>query len=260
MLINNIDYEIPRFSSGEMKLRHKELQKLVKDNCVKILYNGQISFLELMLIIEYYKSQNTRVELTLSYLPYQRMDKNNEIEVTTIELVAHIINSLKLDKLFVCEPHCSLQNFNNVNKISLIDSLFEKIKNDINITKSDKICFPDMGAKNKYENLASNYIYFEKKRALSTGLIDSFQMIGNLNDTKRVVIIDDIISTGDTIQNIVDNISKDIDIYIVCGHFENNKYNLRLTQNPQIKAIYTSNSLNKKQFGNLKVFDIKDLI
>lgn len=260
MLINNIDYEIPRFSSGEMKLRRKELQKLVKDNCVKILYNGQISFLELMLLIEYYKSQNTRVELTLSYLPYQRMDKNNEIEVTTIELVAHIINSLKLDKLFVCEPHCSLQNFNNVNKISLIDSLFEKIKNDINVTKSDKICFPDMGAKNKYENLASNYIYFEKKRALSTGLIDSFQMIGNLNDTKRVVIIDDIISTGDTIQNIVDNISKDIEIYIVCGHFENNKYNLRLTQNPQIKAIYTSNSLNKKQFGNLKVFDIKDLI
>ena len=117
-----------------------------------------------------------------------------------------------------------------------------------------------MGAKNKYGNLASNYIYFEKKRALSTGLIDSFQMIGNLNDTKRVVIIDDIISTGDTIQNIVDNISKDIEIYIVCGHFENNKYNLRLTQNPQIKAIYTSNSLNKKQFGNLKVFDIKDLI
>ena len=64
----------------------------------------------------------------------------------------------------------------------------------------------------------------------------------------------------ETIQNIVDNISKDIEIYIVCGHFENNKYNLRLTQNPQIKAIYTSNSLNKKQFGNLKVFDIKDLI
>ena len=55
MLINNIEYEIPRFSSGEMKLRNKELQKLVKDNCVKILYNGQISFLELMLIIEYYR-------------------------------------------------------------------------------------------------------------------------------------------------------------------------------------------------------------
>lgn len=260
MLINDIDYEIPRFSSGEMKLRHEELQKLVKDNCVKILYNNQISFFELILLIEYYKSKNVRVELTLSYLPYQRMDKDNEIEVKTIKLVAKLINSLKLDKLFVCEPHCSLEYFNNANKISLIDSLFEKIKEDINLTKSDKICFPDMGAKKKYENLSNNYIYFEKKRALSTGLIDSFQMIGSLENTKRIIIIDDIISTGDTIQNIVNTIPKNIEIYIVCGHFENNKYNLRLTQNPQIKAIYTSNSLYKQQLGNLKVFDIKDLI
>lgn len=261
MLINDIDFIVPRFSSGEMKLKTDELKKLIKNNSVKIVYNGDISIFELFILIKYYKSIDTQVTLYLGYLPYQRMDKHNDIEVCTLELVAQIMNSLDIDQVFVCEPHCNLQPINNAKPICLVYKLLDIMKKDLNLDGTETLIFPDKGSADRYSKVKSkNTVYFEKKRSLDTGLIVSHQMIGNLGNSKRVIMVDDIISTGDTFVNIIDNIPKDKDIYVVCGHFEQNKYNLRLTSNPQIKAIYTSNSLTKEPYANLKIFDIKDLI
>lgn len=261
MFINDVDFIVPRFSSGEMKLKIDDLTRLIKNNSVKIVYNGEISIFELFIIIKYYKSIGTQVTLYLGYLPYQRMDKHNDIEVCTLELVAQIINSLDIDQVFVCEPHCNLQPINNAKPICLVYKLLDIMKKDLNLDGTETLIFPDKGSANRYSKVKSkNTVYFEKVRSLDTGLIISHQMRGELSNSNRVIIVDDIVSTGDTLINIINTIPNNKDIFVVCGHFEQNKYNQRLTSNPQIKAIYTSNSLTKEPYANLKIFDIKDLI
>lgn len=261
MFINDVDFIVPRFSSGEMKLKIDDLTRLIKNNSVKIVYNGEISIFELFIIIKYYKSIGTQVTLYLGYLPYQRMDKHNDIEVCTLELVAQIINSLGIDQVFVCEPHCNLQPINNAKPICLVYKLLDIMKKDLNLDGTETLIFPDKGSANRYSKVKSkNTVYFEKVRSLDTGLIISHQMHGELSNSNRVIIVDDIVSTGDTLINIINTIPNNKEIFVVCGHFEQNKYNQRLTSNPQIKAIYTSNSLTKEPYANLKIFDIKDLI
>ena len=76
------------------------------------------------------------------------------------------------------------------------------------------------------------------------------------------MIVDDIISTGDTIVNIVKYLSKKgiKDIYILSGHIENNKYNKRLEKAKNVKKIFSTNSLKKQENKKLKLFDIRNII
>ena len=260
MLINNINYNISRFSSGEMKLHIEDLLNLVQNNEVNILYNGEISMFELMIIIEFYQSNDVLINLTLCYLPYQRMDKNNGKEVCTIKLVANIINKLRLNKLFICEPHCNIDYFNNAKIIPLVEKIYNKAISIITPSINDKIVFTDAGSHQKYGHLSTNSIYFRKHRSLETGLIDKHEIVGDISNARKFVIIDDIISSGDTIISCIDMLPADSEIYIICGHFEDNKYNLRLLDLPQVKGIFSSNSLLKKELPKLKLYDISELI
>lgn len=260
MIINKIDYTFERFSSGELKLKTNNLKNLAVDNEVTILYNGEISIFELFIVVDFYKQNDCKVNLILSYLPYQRMDKNNGIEVCTIQNVAHLFNKLNLDSLSICEPHSSLQYFNNAKAIQLVSKIYNLSKSEIGLTGTDKLVFTDKGSYDKFSQLGENAIYFEKHRSINTGLIDTHRIIGNIDGANKFVIIDDIISTGDTIISCISYLPKDAEIYIICGHFEQNKYNLRLLDIPQVKKIYSSNSITKEALPKLKLFNIEDLI
>ena len=90
MIINNKKMNIKRYSSKEMKLQNDYLQSFIINNKVDIIYNNEISMFELLLILTYYKSLNVEVNLTLAYLPYQRMDHPNTNYTETIKCVASI--------------------------------------------------------------------------------------------------------------------------------------------------------------------------
>ena len=128
MIINNINIKVKRFSSKEMKLIINDYLKLVENNEVTILYKNEESIFELFLICKLYESFNVKVNLILTYLPYQRMDHNNGIEAPTLQYVASIFNSLNLNSLKICEPHCNLTYFNRTEKINIVEKIYNKIK------------------------------------------------------------------------------------------------------------------------------------
>ena len=260
MWINNKDFEIKRFSSGEMKLKEAELLSLSEDNLVEIVFNNEISLFELQILINFFNSKGIKVNLILGYLPYQRMDKKNGIEVTTIDLVAEIFNNLHLQNLYVCEPHCDLTIFKNARKINLVEKIFDRIKDIIHYNPEDYLVFTDKGSLEKYGKLSKNSIYFEKIRSKDTGLISSHKLIGNVKSLKKAIIVDDIISSGDTIISCLELLPQDIDIYIIAGHLEENIYNQRIFEDKRVKTVFSSNSLTKIERPKLKLFDIKDLI
>lgn len=261
MFINNQKLKVRRYSSGELKLIRSDLDKLVVDNKVEILYVGSYTLFELLLVIKYYKKKNVVIDLILDYLPYQRMDHEDRDELDTVNYVAELFNDLKLNSIRVCEPHCEVNSFNNVKVVSYVkclkDIMFEEIGFDVN---KDTIVLTDKGGVKRYGYISKNYVYFNKERNLETGLIVRHSIVGEV--TGKAVIVDDIISTGDTIVNIIDKLCElgVKEIYVLAGHIENNKYNKRILNYPNVLKVYSTNSLKRKGNRKLRLYDVKDII
>lgn len=264
MLINQRKLKVKRYSSGELKLIHSELNSFIIDNTVEILFlNKDYTFFELLIILDYYITNKVIVNLILSYLPYQRMDHKDRDEVATLTHIANILNHYPINKLTICEPHSSINEFRNAEKISLIEDIKNKLFSEASFNEKDfTIVLTDKGSYERYKDIFSNKVYFEKVRDKDTGLIIKHNIVGTIKNTNKILIVDDIISTGDTIVNIVEYLSKqDIkEIYILSGHFEKNKYNKRLFNYKNVIKIYSTNSLIKKQNKKLKLYDIKEFI
>mgnify|MGYP004649862001 CR=1 FL=1 len=259
MIINGKHIKIRRFSSGEMKLTYADLVEPYKSLGANILYEGEESVFELYLICSFLRENGIKTKLTLSYLPYQRMDHSNNIEAPTLDYVAKLFNSLKLDEIAICEPHCSLEKFVNAKAINIVKRIFDIFKREIEFDINDTVIFTDKGSKNRYSTLHKNNVYFQKVRDPKTGLIIRHEMVGKILSNK-VVIFDDIISSGDTIMSCLEMLPKELEIYIICAHFEKNKYNLRLFDDARVKKVYASNSLSKRGNKKLKLFSVEDLI
>lgn len=263
MYINDQKVSIRRYSSGELKFIKSDLDKCIMDNKVKIIYENELSFFELVLILKYYKNNNVMVDLILSYLPYQRMDHEGIDELDTVNYVFDILNDLNLNSIAVCEPHCDVSGLNNCRVISLVKNIKEKVFKEINFDEeSDFAVLTDKGGVERYGDISKNIAYFKKVRDKETGLIVSHELVENIDKSKKFVIIDDIISTGDTIVNIINKlVSLDVkEIYIISGHIENNKYNERINSFSCVKGVYSSNSLLKRENEKIKLYDVYDIV
>lgn len=263
MYINGQKLKLKRFSSGELKILKSELEKHIKNNRVQILYAGEENFLELLIILRYYIKISTKIDLVLSYLPYQRMDHKDRDELDTVNYVADILNELKLNSITICEPHCEIDMFKNSKEFSFIENIKQKVFNEIDFNENhDTIVLTDKGGLKRYGNLTKKVVYFNKIRDLQTGLIIKHEIVGKLKQNSKCIIVDDIISTGDTILNVAKYLKSQgfKDIYIMCGHYEKNKYNKRLINCNDIQKIYSTNSLSRRGNKKLKLFDVKELL
>ena len=264
MIINDKKFSIIRYSSGELKLKHEMLKSYIENNVANILYDGEgLSLFELFILCKYFISEGIKTNLTLAYLPYQRMDHNNGIEVETVKIVADLFNELKLDSLKICEPHCDLSYFDNAQKINLVDKIYKKVIKQIGFDESkDVVVFTDKGSYQKFNSLGKNRLFASKERDIKTGLISSYNLSGEINPEQKIIIVDDIISSGDTLIETLKEIKKrtSTKVDIICGHFENNLYNTRLFELKQVNHIYASNSLVKSGNDKLILFNVEGLV
>lgn len=258
MFLNGKKSDAKRYSSGELKFLKPQLMSYVKNNKVEIMFCGN-SFLELLIVLDFYKQQKVETTLVLPYLPYQRMDHSEDDELDSVTSIANVLNKFNLKKIIICEPHCNIKIFKKGSRFSIVEKIKKDVFKEIGFNpKIDNLVLPDNGAYTKYKHLAANVIYFEKKRDKKTGLIISHDMIGNIDPTKKTIIVDDIISTGDTICNILDKLKTCgiKNVAILSGHFEDNVYNHRLLKNKMVTKIFSSNSLQKNESKKLKLYTI----
>ncbi len=262
MYINGKKFTPKRFSSGELKLIKEDLTSFVKNGKVEIMTSQDYSLFEIMFIIDYYISNNILVDLILTYLPYQRMDHFGSAEVETIKNVANLFNNIKLNSLTICEPHCDVNYFKNAKSYSYINAIKDKVFKEINFNpKTDCIILTDKGGYKRYNGISDNLAYFSKVRDKQTGLIVKHELVGEFKPNGKAVIVDDIISSGDTIINIIEMLGSlgQKDIYVMSGHIEKNKYNKRVFAHPKVKKVFSTNSLRQKQTKKLKLYKTEEL-
>jgi ribose-phosphate pyrophosphokinase len=136
--------------------------------------------------------------LTIYYLPYARQDKDVDNEATFgLHTFAKLLNSLNFNQVGILDPHSKIA----LDLINNSEAMYPG--GDIAAIFSDKridyVCYPDAGAKEKYENkyhLPS--VYANKLRDPLTGDILELELIGLDEPGKRVLIVDDICDGGAT--------------------------------------------------------------
>ena len=133
------------------------------------------------------------------------MDHKGRDEVDTLKYVANIFNNYPINQLTICEPHSSITEFQNAKKFSLIKNIKDKVFKELTFNENDfTVVLTDKGSYKRYKDIFINKVYFEKVRDKNTGLIKKHNIVGAIRNCNKVLIVDDIISTGDTIINIVE--------------------------------------------------------
>lgn len=180
--------------------------------------------------------------LHLPYLPYGRQDKPVS-DTGTFGLVAFakLLNALAFKGVLIHDPHSqvAVDLINNAEATYPIAALDRALIEH----KSDIVCYPDRGAKNKYTSVYTwpDYTYGHKVRDQLTGAITEYRVVGD-SDGKRVMIVDDICDGGATFTALAKLLyeqgAKDVALFVTHGIFSKGLTPLR---DSGIHRIFTSN-------------------
>lgn len=196
--INGIQVDPTRFPDGTSQIwKLSEELFVAKVINIEWYFVNEGEIMHLAQINDLFR-HTPRKNLYIDYLPYARQDKAISNDKTFAFLTfSKIINNMNFHEIKILDPH-------NVNICELTLNMFKEVKptefidNTIMLLKPDAICFPDKGAKARYDWITHPWkVYGEKVRDQLTGEIKSITIHGRV-DNKNVLIIDDICDAGGT--------------------------------------------------------------
>lgn len=236
--------------------------------------------------------------LEMPYIPYSRMDRQEEKRLFTLKTFANIINSMNFVSVRVMEPHSEVS-------VALIDRVtvenksadlalkamrdvlglvgtcwfHESISGEIDMNKADLFkrartagvyfIYPDAGAEKRYRKQIKydRVLTCSKDRDFNTGRINSIEINGadKISDCKIAIIVDDLSSKGGTFCGAAQALRKafpNIEHIILCvTHCENTIYEGNVLSGVDIDKVYTTNSiLVEPGFYEVTNFDKTKLI
>lgn len=211
-----------------------------------------------------------RVRLTVSYLPYSRMDRAETPQTPfMLKFVCEYINELNFAEVVVFEPHSQVTGelldrcravFSNVDLLDYVK------KSEGFIEGVDYLVFPDNGAFNRYNGRikGNNIIIGKKKRNFETGRIESLELVDTEGNTvngglfaRKAIIVDDLSSYGGTFVK-TSKALKELNIErvaLLVTHAENSVFKGELFDH--IDMLYTTDTILSEQnhWNNLRFKD-----
>lgn len=216
----------PDRTSQVWKLSESDVQ--VGEFTVTWYFESEAEFIHLAQLVDLIRSvkENALIDLYLPYLPYARQDKDVSNEASfALHSFSRLLNSLRFRTVTVFDAHSSKAQ-------ELIDnyqpdpSLRSVIQQTLELAETDVVCFPDLGAAQRYDFVHQWYptCSFSKKRDPATGYItnlvlnEDFDLKGH-----RVTIVDDLCDGGMTFILTAKKLAQlgaiNIDLYVSHGLF-----------------------------------------
>ncbi len=199
------------FPDGERRIRIHD--KVVGKKTVVIQSAAtpvDTNYMELFFIVDALKRSGAEfVTAVVPYFGYQRQDHIfRDGEAVSLEVVIKILESVGVDKLISFDMHTP--KIPDIFKIpvahlSALPLFANEIKEKGWIHSETVLVSPDMGGIARIKKLSTllgdmPYAAVEKNRDLSTGAISAQDIQeGSLRGKKRAIIVDDMISSGNTI-------------------------------------------------------------
>jgi len=268
ILINNKPITIKRFPNGEARIEKKEIQEAValinwKDQGIvniTMQFESDADFFDLLLVR---KALWMPVELHLPYFPYSRMDRKSDAFVFTLKSVGKFINWLDFAKVHIYEPHSDVTPaiLNKCVIHNIIPSLFAQTPFN---RENDYVLYPDASAFKKYAGLTDpgmELIGF-KQRDFLTGKFLRMDIVGKIDHSANVFVVDDLCSKGGTFVFAATELQKQItgNLYLVIAHCESSIFDGKVFD--YYDEIYTTNTIPGLEHKNdkLKIFDYTEMV
>lgn len=248
-----IEPELKIFSDGESKLRFPSVNN---KHCIIVqsLYPPPDKhIIQLLMIIHKCKKDNaSKLTVIIPYMAYARQDKAFlEGEIISVGVLAQLIENFGVNEVITVDIHneVSLSYFSiNTKNVTAIPILAEYIKNKVTLDKSF-IISPDTGGitrANKFAQLLNLPILcLKKKRDRETGCVSIDENIGMKVAGMNAILVDDMISTGESIVKACEVLKKQKigNITVSCTHaiLVDNAFEKII--NSGVKEIISTNSV-----------------
>ena len=265
--------EIFIFPDKEKRIRIEE--KVLDEDCVIIQSTGEpadANYMELFLIIDALKRSGAKsIKTLIPYFGYQRQDHIfRDGEGVSLEVVAKILEALGTTEVLSFDLHTPKipEIFNiPVKHLSALSLFAEKIKRDYEIEQMVLVS-PDMGGVRRIKQISEilgnvGFATIVKDRDLETGNIKDNGLEGEVRG-KIAVIIDDMISTGNTIVDAASLLLENgaTKVFSYATHAVFSKEAKDILQNSKIEKIYVTDTLEipkEREFEKLEVLSISDI-
>lgn len=250
---------IKQFNDGELFVR---IDENVRGQDVWVLAGTQAPaehLLELLFLCDALVRAGACVNLFITYFGYARQIIAGPGEACGASVIATIIKNIPLNKLFILHPHSS----------SLHDLLtFTAIRYYYFFCKQayafDAVAAPDKGAFQLAQEIAlachKELILLSKIRR-GPDSVEIVSIEGQCKN-KKVLLVDDIISTGRTIAESANAIARlgALSVSAAATHGVFSPGCCELLENSPIEQIYVTNSIAQESRGKINVVDISNFI
>jgi len=207
--------EFKVFADGESKFTLHEKVEGKSVFVVQSTYNPVDQHMFQLLLASHQLSEaGAKVTAVVPYLAYARQDKQFlPGEGVTLGVVAHLMRSMGVRRLVTVDIHSAeglaLFSFPTYS-VSAIPSLVEYAKSELGL-KNPVVMSPDFGGSKRTEAFAQLYgakfLQLSKTRDKATGGVSVKESNLEVADSE-VIIVDDIISQGDTVKAAADAVLK----------------------------------------------------
>lgn len=276
--LNGEIVDIDSFPDGTILM--KPIFKEADCNHVEWRYENDREFLALIYLVKHIRhvcDRHSDIYLHMPYIPNARMDRvKNPEDVFTLKYFAELLNSLKLDRVTVLDPHSNVSEalINNLvvetpekyihNVLNKLPIRMWEVDDFLSFNGGTKrkfsltMFYPDAGAMKRYSGLVNlPYAFGIKKRNWETGKIEGLDVAGAVDQIagKDILIVDDICSRGGTFYHSAKKLKEmgAKDIYLYVSHCENTILEGELLDGDLIKKVFTTDSIFTKSHEKVEV-------
>lgn len=257
ILVNGDKVSTGKFPNNEVWIDSKTIHaEPFHTNKVTLKFEDDSDLLHLGMIKQYLDTMYLRSHLTIAYMPYSRMDRENENYLFSLKYIAKFINGLCFDKVTIYEPHSDVTPALIDNCIIINQSII--LANDV-MSRYNINCvyFPDAGAQKRYSHFDNmEQMVGFKKRDFKTGSIVGLDIIGNVDVAhKNILIIDDLCSKGGSFIPPAKQFKeqKANQVFLVVTHCEDNIFNGDILKTDYIDKVFTTNSILTKEHNKINI-------
>ena len=268
------ELEIHVFPDEEKRIR--VVERVVDEDCVAVQStstNADKNYMELFFIVDALKRSGAKmVTAVIPYLGYQRQDHVFRTgEGVSLEVVIKMLEAVGVDKVITFDLHSvRIPELFSIRVLHLSAlSIFAKTIKDKGWDDNNTVLVsPDMGGIRRIKELSEMlgdlpYAAIEKDRDLVTGEISMGKMRGEVK--KRVIIADDMISTGRTIAAAARLLGKKgaREILVVATHPVFSENASKILQQSIVEKIFVTDTIEvpkEKLFPKLSVLSVADMI
>lgn len=252
---------VKNFSDGEL---YVHINSDIKGKIVWLLASTQPpaeNMLELFFMLDALnRAGAAKINLIISYFSYARQLEAMQGESSSGQVACNILKNFPISKLFIFLPHdnVKLHDFLSYTDIFDIEFFCEKA------SSYDAIAAPDKGAHvfaQKIADFCNKEIVFLSKKRPEQEKVEILSLEGSVNN-KKILLVDDIISTGRTIIKAAEFLkkmgAKTISAAAIHGVFSPGSH--ESLEKSIIEKIYVTNTIFQKTHKKIVVSDIAPLI